>query len=269
MADTLTPIYNFVKPEVGASGDTWGTKWNANIDAIETRIKAAMDQALASLDAANKAQQVGTYVLSAAATVTGALLCDGTAVSRVTYAALFTAIGTTYGTGDGTNTFNIPDFRGVFPRGLDKSRGLDPNRALGVLQADDVKGHTHAITVNTAGGHSHGGQTAGNNVNHQHYASGQTDTQGDHNHGGPGGLNFVVSGGPNAGGTGLGYKQATTTGNAGSHLHNIGFWTGIENQNHVHTIATDGAHTHVTTAAQTGGTETRPQNLAVNFFIRY
>lgn len=48
----------------------------------------------------------------------GFLACDGSAVSRATYAALFAAISTTYGAGDGTSTFNVPDLRGIFPRGV-------------------------------------------------------------------------------------------------------------------------------------------------------
>jgi microcystin-dependent protein len=48
---------------------------------------------------------------------TGWLFCDGSAVSRTTYAALFTAIGTTWGVGNGTTTFNLPDLRGRIPMG--------------------------------------------------------------------------------------------------------------------------------------------------------
>jgi microcystin-dependent protein len=47
----------------------------------------------------------------------GWLLCDGTAVSRTTYAALFTALGTTFGAGDGSTTFNLPSMASKFPRG--------------------------------------------------------------------------------------------------------------------------------------------------------
>jgi len=50
---------------------------------------------------------------------TGWLLCDGTAVSRTTYASLFAVIGTTFGTGDDSTTFNVPDFRGRVPAGPD------------------------------------------------------------------------------------------------------------------------------------------------------
>lgn len=65
---------------------------------------------------------------------TGWLLCQGQAVSRTTYAALFAVIGATYGAGDGTTTFNVPDMRGEFPRGLDAGRNVDPGRTLGSWQ---------------------------------------------------------------------------------------------------------------------------------------
>lgn len=69
---------------------------------------------------------------------TGWLLADGSAVSRTTYARLFAAIGTTYGVGDGTTTFNLPDLRGEFLRGLDNARGVDAGRALGTAQVGTV-----------------------------------------------------------------------------------------------------------------------------------
>ena len=50
----------------------------------------------------------------------GFLLCNGQAVSRITFAALFTAIGTTYGSGDGSSTFNLPDIRGRVVAGRDQ-----------------------------------------------------------------------------------------------------------------------------------------------------
>lgn len=64
----------------------------------------------------------------------GWLICDGGQVSRTTRAALFAAIGTRYGTGNGTTTFNIPDLRGEFVRGWDQGRGVDAGRVLGSTQ---------------------------------------------------------------------------------------------------------------------------------------
>lgn len=64
----------------------------------------------------------------------GFLFCDGRAISRTTYSNLFAILGTIYGTGDGTTTFNLPDLRGVFIRGLDNARGIDSSRVLGSYQ---------------------------------------------------------------------------------------------------------------------------------------
>jgi microcystin-dependent protein len=66
---------------------------------------------------------------------TGFLKANGAAVSRTTYAALFAAIGTIFGAGDGLNTFNLPDLRGEFVRGWDDSRGVDQARTLGAMQS--------------------------------------------------------------------------------------------------------------------------------------
>ena len=78
----------------------------------------------------------------------GWLKCNGAAVSRVAYSNLFSAIGTVYGGGDGVNTFNLPDFRGEFRRGWDNGRGVDPGRALGSAQADELREHTHELWGN-------------------------------------------------------------------------------------------------------------------------
>ena len=64
----------------------------------------------------------------------GYLKANGAAISRTAYAALFAAIGTTFGAGDGGTTFNLPDLRGEFLRGWDDSRGIDSGRAFGSLQ---------------------------------------------------------------------------------------------------------------------------------------
>jgi len=75
----------------------------------------------------------------------GWLAASGQAVSRTTYAALFAAIGTTFGAGNGTTTFNLPDMRGEFPRGWDNGRGVDVGRVFGSFQADELKSHSHNV----------------------------------------------------------------------------------------------------------------------------
>jgi microcystin-dependent protein len=69
---------------------------------------------------------------------TGYLKCNGAAISRATYANLFAAIGTTFGSGDGSTTFNVPDLRAEFPRGWDDGRGVDSGRVFGSTQANGI-----------------------------------------------------------------------------------------------------------------------------------
>lgn len=81
---------------------------------------------------------------------TGWLSCNGAAVSRTTYAALFAAISTTWGSGDGSTTFNVPDFRGMFLRGTgtnatgSSSGAVGP--AVGAYAADTYLNHNHGVS---------------------------------------------------------------------------------------------------------------------------
>lgn len=77
----------------------------------------------------------------------GWLYCDGGAVSRVTYSSLFANIGTWWGGGDGSTTFNIPDLRGEFIRGYDNGKGVDPGRGFATSQSDTLQNFTGAIDL--------------------------------------------------------------------------------------------------------------------------
>lgn len=81
---------------------------------------------------------------------TGWLKANGATISRTTYANLFASIGTTFGDGDGSTTFKVPDLRGLFVRGWDDGRILDPSRTFGSYQADEFKSHNH--TYHAGGG---------------------------------------------------------------------------------------------------------------------
>lgn len=81
--------------------------------------------------------QVAFFARSTAPT--GWLKANGAEVSRTTYAALFAAIGTTFGAGDGATTFNLPDMRGYALRAWDDGRGVDSGRVFGSTQADGIK----------------------------------------------------------------------------------------------------------------------------------
>jgi microcystin-dependent protein len=86
----------------------------------------------------------------------GWLAANGSAVSRTAFAALFAAIGTTYGAGDGSTTFTLPDLRGYFVRGSGtNSDGVDAG-TFGAKQADGVISHTHSGTTgNDSPDHTH------------------------------------------------------------------------------------------------------------------
>ncbi len=85
----------------------------------------------------------------------GWLKANGAAVSRVAYADLFSAIGVTFGAGDGFNTFNLPDLRGEFLRAWDDTRGVDTGRGFGTWQGDELRSHAHTGYTSPSGAHNH------------------------------------------------------------------------------------------------------------------
>lgn len=74
----------------------------------------------------------------------GWFFCDGSAVSRITYSTLFDTIGTYWGEGDGSSTFNLPDLRGEFLRGIDEGKGVDADRLFASSQSEDLGQHDHS-----------------------------------------------------------------------------------------------------------------------------
>lgn len=82
-----------------------------------------------------------------------ALACQGQAVSRTTYATLFTAIGTTYGSGDGSTTFNLPNAQGVFLRGAGSQTisSVSYSATQGTTQGDQMQGHAHTFYWGNSG----------------------------------------------------------------------------------------------------------------------
>jgi microcystin-dependent protein len=93
----------------------------------KVQFNAMPDQALGSID-----------IFPFAAIPSDYIECNGQAVSRTTYSGLFAKIGTTYGAGNGSTTFNVPDLRGEFVRGWDNGRGVDNSRTLGSWQKGTV-----------------------------------------------------------------------------------------------------------------------------------
>ena len=108
---------------------------------------------------------VGSIIMyGAAAAPTNWLLCDGTAVNRTTYADLFTAIGVTYGAGNGSSTFNVPNLQGVFPAGYDGGSSYALAATGGATTDTPTLSGTNAGTTLTSSqipAHTHGGVTTG------------------------------------------------------------------------------------------------------------
>lgn len=201
----------------------------------------------------------------------GWLECDGSAVSRTTYSALFAVIGTRYGSGDGSSTFNLPNPVDRVAMGIALSTAptattLSVSSSLDSLSlSNQDTSHTHnATTGNQSANHSHSGSTGNNSANHSH--SGNTgNNSGNHSHaantGNAGSHSHNVSNNtvghshsytkPNSGSTGnanTGTQSANhkhNLGNAGSHSHN--FNTGNQSANHTHAFNTGNQsanHTH-------------------------
>ena len=142
--DNATPLnaINLNNIEAGISGNE--ANIIANNEAIITNNEAsitASNEAVITSEAFTMSQlPAGEVSFFAMATAPdGWLKANGVTVNRVTYARLFTAIGTLYGVGDGSTTFQLPDLRGQFIRGFDDGAGIDPARVMGSIQADRAK----------------------------------------------------------------------------------------------------------------------------------
>lgn len=163
---------------------------------------------------------------------TGWLLADGSAVSRSTYADLFAAIGTSYGAGDGSTTFNLPNLKGKLPVGRDAAQsefdtlGETGGEKTHVLTTAELPSHAHSIN------HDHGAvSTGGQSASHTH--TGGTDTQGAHSHSAlatP--RSIYAAGGSSAGMYALDYNTPTNT--SGAHAHNV--TTNAASNDHSHVV---------------------------------
>ena len=101
---------------------------------------------------ANEVPAGSVFSFATSTVPSGYLECNGAAVSRSTYASLFSSISTTWGVGDGSSTFNLPDLRGQFVRGWDNSAGVDSGRSFASSQSDQNKAHNHSVNDS---GHNH------------------------------------------------------------------------------------------------------------------
>lgn len=158
----------------------------------------------------------------------GWILCYGQAISRTTYSALFIAIGTVYGTGDGSTTFNVPDIRGRVIAGQDDMGGTSANRLTG------LSGGVDGDVLGGTGGEEAHALTSAENASHTHSGSGLTAaSDGAHTHSvtavGSGG--FVVA---NTSGSSAAGSSSLTTSSSGAHTHSISGTTGSSGSGTAH-----------------------------------
>lgn len=140
----------------------------------------------------------------------GYIFAYGQAISRTTYSALFAVLGTTYGVGDGSTTFNVPDKRGRASFGKDNMGGVSANRITdqsggfdGDTLGDTGGSETHTLTASELAAHAHGSGTLA------------TTSSGSHTHGGS---LFIGAGGAGAAG---GANALNNPDTAGAHTHTI------------------------------------------------
>lgn len=207
----------------------------------------------------------------------GWLPCDGRQLSRVEYANLFSAIGTTFGSGNGSTTFNIPDCRGRIVVGTGQAPGL-ANRQLGdkfgsetiQLEEEHLPRHTHTGTTDLGGEHTHQASTeaAGS---HRHSGS-STSSVGNHTHTCPGSRSGDSSGGTAMSTDGFsdGVDRGARTTSAGSHSHAVTI-TAAPGHIHTATINTAGEHTHGVAVSSVGGDQPHSNIqpcVVINVFIK-
>ena len=276
MADSYTQNLSLVKPEVGASRDSWGSKTNANWDVVDEFIQMAMPVG-AIIDYAGPNPPPGW------------LSCDGRAVSRTTYSELFASIGGAWGNGDGSTTFNLPSANGRAAIGAGSVTDANGTvRSYGFAQrvgslsytiaqanlpaywlATDMQGtHSHAGSTANGGAHvhttdaqgAHNHDTAGTGfgtpVQYSHQHTGVTDIQGNHTHTvGLWGMGTGAAGGSINLMSDLFGGASYTTSTAGAHAHN--FFTNFDAghahnlywaNNHTHNVSTAPEHNHAISA---------------------
>lgn len=218
----------------------------------------------------------------------GWFLCEGQSVSRTIYKQLFNAIGTSWGSGDGSTTFNLPSLSGLMLRGRDGGVGRDANRnsrtaiapggatgdAVGSYQSWNLIAHTHgASTSLTSAMISHSHVTQSGNQSHTH--SGSFGYTYAHTHKatfaerGQAGYEGKTEASDNWSGT----KDIdiTSANELGDIEHSV---TSVNaTQNHYHSVNHSGSlnhfHTISTSYTAGGGGDTRPLNVSVAYIIKF
>lgn len=208
---------------------------------------------------------------------TGWLLCDGSAVSRTTYPTLFAAIGTTWGAGDGSTTFNVPDMRGRVPAGRDDMGGTAASRLNVTLTGTRASTSTGVITglsstLGLAVGMAAFGTGIGTGAVISSIDSGtQVTLSVNSSSTGSGSIRFGVVDGATLGAAGGSHVHALVIAQMPAHTHSI---TALTSRNTSsggsETIANTSTNTSMATAS-TGGGQAHPNvqpTAVMNYIVK-
>ena len=244
----------------------WGTSRTISIGGTERSVDGSQNVSWSlsdiGLDSVTKdaslVGQVATFARISAPL--GWLPCDGREVSRTTYSALFSAIGTLYGAGDGTTTFNVPDCRNEFFRGWTGNTDV-----VGTKFSDTYAAHNHTASSSGAGAHGHTASTASAG-SHAHSAS--TTGAGAHTHSTRLG-DAITSGEQSTISSGGGLINLYANVDAvGDHAHGVSV-SASGTHDHSVSVTPVADHSHSITVNNSGSSETRPRGIYFLVCIRY
>lgn len=263
-------------------GDTFAGAmvFNSTIDALGAISSASSVSSATTINGTVGVHQAGALLVppgvismyGGAAAPAGYLLCNGAAVSRATYAALFAVVSTTFGVGDGTTTFNTPNMTDRYPVGVGTvARGATAGSLTPAVVVASGGSHWHGGVTSDSGAHTHGGVvgstalTEAQMPSHIHHVNDPGHLHGlganalTDSGGGSRTTTFDTSYGlvsqTQAAATGI---YLSYTGGSAGHSHTIATDPG-----HSHTIASDAGHTHTASIA-----DGRPPSLGVQFVIK-